>query len=257
MGHRRLWTAYVGTCMLAFGIALLVLPPGNAAIPYSSADAVWVRVDGMLAVSLAYFNFALMHERHPVFLRVNVICLAAAAAIVSIMAMIGRSWLVAGMAALIWIGVAGSALSLRHEVAHDDAATFLRLPLTARWNLYVAGYTFAYASATGLVPHVFLPLLGFPDPQGLWVRLAGVLFFSLCVINVIAFLEKGTRRVILAIVTFRMWIVANLLVFGLLGYPWFVYASAGIVGIGVIGTIISYRRELAHGPAAPLSAPVR
>lgn len=257
MGNRRLWSAYVGTCMLAFGVALLVLPPGNAALRYSAADAVWVRVDGMLAVSLAYFNYALMHERHPVFLRVNVICHAGAAAMVSIMALIGRSASVAGMAAAIWIGVAGTALSLRHEVAPDDAATSLRLPLTARWNLYVASYTFAYAVATGLVPHVFLPLLGFPDPEGLWVRLAGVLFFSLCVINVIAFLEKGTRRVILAIVTFRIWIVANLLVFGLLGYPWFVYASAGIVGIGVVGTIISYRRELTYGAAASLSAPVR
>jgi hypothetical protein len=257
MGHRRLWTAYVGSCMLALGVALLVLPPGNAAIRYSAADAVWVRVDGMLAVSLAYFNFALMHERHHVFLRVNVICHAAAAAMISIMAMIGRSALVGGMAALVWVGVAGSALSLRHEVAPDNAAASLRLPLTARWNLYVASYTFAYAIATGLVPHFFLPLLGFPDPEDLWVRLAGVLFFSLCVINVIAFLEKGTRRVILAIVTFRIWIVANLLVFGLLGYPWFVYASAGIVGVGVIGTIISYRREPADGAAPPLSAPVR
>ena len=66
--------------------------------------------------------------------------------------------------------------------------------MTAWWNLYVAGYTFVYGIATGLLPHLFLPLLGFPDPRGPWVRLAGVMFFSLCLINVVTFREKGTRR---------------------------------------------------------------
>src|SRR5262249_35382382 len=132
------------------------------------------------------------------------------------------------------------------------------LPLTARWNLYVAGYTFVYGIATGLLPHLFLPLLGFPDPQGPWVRIAGVLFFSLSLINVIAFREKATRRVILAVVTFRIWIVVNLLVFGLLGYPWFVYASAAVVGFGVAGTIMTYRREqLSFGASWPQSASTR
>lgn len=243
MRPARFWNAYVSTYMLVLGVALLALRPDNAALPFVAADAVWVRVDGMLCVSLAYFNYALAREQHRPFLRINVLCQAAAALIVSVLAISNRSAVFTVVAGIVWVGVAGSALSLRREKAPDAAAAFGRLPLTARWNLYVAGYTFAYGIATGLMPHGFLPLLGFPDPQGPWVRLAGVLFFSLCAINVIAFREKGTRSVILAIVTFRIWIVANLLVFGLLGYPLFVYASAGIVAVGVIGTIISYRRE--------------
>jgi len=252
----RFWNAYVSTYMLVLGVALLALRPDNAVLPFVAADAVWVRVDGMLCVSLAYFNYALAFEQHQAFLRINVFCQAAAALTVSILAISSRSAAFTVVAATVWVGVAGSALSLRRETTAGHAA-YVHLPLTARWNLYVAGYTFAYGIATGLMPHGFLPLLGFPDPQGPWVRLAGVLFFSLSAINVIAFREKGTRRVILAIVTFRIWIVANLLVFGLAGYPLFVYASAGIVAIGVIGTLISYRREQRAFGAAPVTATVR
>src|SRR5262245_29377360 len=236
MRNRRAWNAYVSTYMLVLGVGMLFLPPDNGAVPFVAADAVWVRVDGMLCVSIAYFNYALAHEHHLPFLRVNVLCQGAAAAVVTVLAIVSRSAVVAAIAALVWAGFAGSALSLPADgVAAGPAGA--ALPLTARWNLYVAGYTFVYGIATGLLPHLLLPRLGFSDPQGPWVRLAGVLFFSLLLINVIAFREKGTRRVILAIITFRIWIVVNLVVFGLLGYPWFVYASAVIVGFGVAGTI--------------------
>ena len=111
----------------------------------------------------------------------------------------------------------------------------------ARSDWYVAGYTFCDTIATAVVPHQILPIFGFDDPVLPWERITGLLFFALCVFNVVVAREKGSGPIILAILTLRSWFIVVLITLGLLGYPRFVWASAIIVGVGVAGTIVTYR----------------
>jgi hypothetical protein len=243
MRRTGLWFLFVGGYALILGLPLLLFPDAVPSIRYASGDAVWVRVTGMCCVGYAYFTYILFRERHLPSMRANVLNQAIAALSIGATTLSLGSSLVGWIAFGVVVGFVGSVLSFRKESRELEPRPVRQLPMTARWNVYVAGYTFVYGFATAVIPHAMMPLVGFPDPVYPWVRMSGLFFFVLCVFNVVVAREKGPEAIILAILVIRIWFVANLLVLGILGYPWFVFASAGVVGFGVVGTLLTYPRE--------------
>jgi hypothetical protein len=258
MHTTRLWHAYVVAYTLAMGIPFLLFPSALPVIRYAPGDLVWVRVTGMCLIAYAYFNYTLIREPDIPTIRANVVNQAIGTASVGALALTTGSTAISLIAIMILVGFVGMAVSFQREhrafTPPRPASTF---PLTARWNWYVAGYTCFYAIATSVIPHQILPIVGFDDPVFPWPRMAGLLFFVLCIFNVVVGHEKRTGPIILAILAIRIWFIAVLLVLGLAGYPAFVYFSAGIVMVGVVGTILTYRRERQTKGVGPAMAPAR
>jgi len=258
MKKTRLAHLYVTAYTVVLGVVFLLFPTAVPAIQFAPGDLVWVRVTGMCLVGYSFFNLVLTSAGHVPSMRANVVNQAIGTLSVGAMALTTDPPEIDAIAVVVLIGFVAMAVCFQLEQRAFVPPRLPRLPLTARWNWYVAGYTGIYGFATAVLPHVILPIVGFEDPVMPWARMSGLLFFVLCIFNIVAARENGPRPIVIGILVIRIWFVVNLIALGLLGYPWFVYASAGIVGTGVVGTIMSYRREQpAYGPAAPPSAPVR
>jgi hypothetical protein len=243
MSKTRFWHVFISLYTLALGLPFLLFPDPVPALRYAPGDLIWVRVTGMCLLGYSYFNYVLSREHHVPSIRANIVNQAIATVTIGALAIGTGSTAIGVVAILILVGFVGLAMSARAELRAYAPGPVATLPSTAKWNWYVAGYTFVYGTATALLPHLILPIVGFADPVVAWTRVSGLLFYVLSVFNIVVARQQGTPPVILAILVIRIWFIANLLVFGLLGYPWFVFASAGIVAIGVVGTIITYRHE--------------
>lgn len=108
-----------------------------------------------------------------------------------------------------------------------------------QWQLYVSGYTLLLGLPLLTVPNAVIPLLGFTTTEEPWVRLTGLLLLSLSYMSYAIYREKAVAMLFYSI-TVRAFIALVLLSLAITGYPPFLYAMAVIVGIGVIGSIVSY-----------------
>ncbi len=111
---------------------------------------------------------------------------------------------------------------------------------TYRWMLYVTAYSAGLGLPLLVVPNTVLPLLGFETTREPWVRVAAALLVALSFIT-FTIHRKRIAEMIVPTVFVRLWIAAVLLLLGSAGYPPFLFVMAGIVLIGVVGTLLSLR----------------
>ena len=109
-----------------------------------------------------------------------------------------------------------------------------------RWMLYVTAYSAGLGLPLLVLPNAVLPLLGFETTREPWVRVAATLLIALSFITFTIY-RKRIAEMILPTIFVRLWIAAVLLLLGLAGYPPFLFVMAGVVLIGVVGTLLSLR----------------
>lgn len=110
---------------------------------------------------------------------------------------------------------------------------------TLSWQLYVSGYTLLLGLPLLTVPNAVLPVLGFEIPDEPWARLAGMLLLSLSVLSFGIYREQAASMLSYSIAV-RSFIFVVLLSTAIAGYPPFLYVMAAIVGVGVLGSTLSY-----------------
>jgi hypothetical protein len=126
---------------------------------------------------------------------------------------------------------------------HDLDVNAKQMRKTSLWNLYVVAYTVGFGMTLLIFPNLIIPLLGFDRAEGPWIRVVGMCFLVLCYINIVIYREKGPVSMIWAIWAIRMGFVAVLIVLTIIGFPPALCLIAGIVLVGVIGTVLTYRSE--------------
>ena len=118
-----------------------------------------------------------------------------------------------------------------------------------RWQLYVAAYTFLFGAPLLICPNQVIPLLGFSVTEEPWVRLVGMFLLSLAYISIVIYKKKAADFVVIHSIVIRIGFIMVLLTLALSGHPPFLYAMAGIVAIGVVGSTVSYIIENRDRPA--------
>ena len=112
------------------------------------------------------------------------------------------------------------------------------------WQLYIASYTGLLGVPFLFFPRSVLPLIGF-DPsmvdQGPFVRLTGMFLLCLALIT-FRIWQKKIEEMVLGTVIIRLFIIITLLAVGISGGFPFLFIVAGIVGVGVLGTVWSLRK---------------
>ena len=108
------------------------------------------------------------------------------------------------------------------------------------WMLYVTAYTTLLGLPLLLFPNAVIPYLGFNPTDEPWVRLTGGLLLALGYITFTIY-RKQIAAMLIPSVQVRSGIILVLLALGAFGYPPFLFVMAGIVLIGVVGTLVSYR----------------
>jgi len=237
------WNLYVAGYTLLCGVPLLFFPHRVPFISYTPNDEVWVRLCGMCLLAFAFYNFFISRERQAGIVLASIINQFVFGVVFAVWAFLRATPMLYAVSGVVLLGALGAALSFRKERLTHVPEPLEKMPRTAGWNLYVTGYTLVYGLATAVFPTLLLPLLGFARPDGLWVRITGLCFLTLCFFNLVTYGQKGSPGNIWAIMLVRAWFVANLLVLAALGYPTFLVISAGIVGLGVVGTIVTFCRE--------------
>lgn len=112
------------------------------------------------------------------------------------------------------------------------------------WQLYISTYTALLGVPLLFFPKSILPLIGFLPSmvdESPFVRLTGMFLLSLTLIT-FRIWQKKTEVMILGTVILRLFIIITLLIVGVTGGFPFLYFMAGVVGIGVIGTLWSLRK---------------
>jgi hypothetical protein len=116
-----------------------------------------------------------------------------------------------------------------------------------KWQLYVTCYTLLFGVPLLTAPNEVLPLLGLAPTREPWVRLVGMFLLSLSYLSYAIYRERAVAMLFYSI-TVSAFILAVLLVLAHSGPPPILYAAAAIVGVGVVGSTVSYVRE--RGPVA-------
>ncbi len=111
------------------------------------------------------------------------------------------------------------------------------------WQLYIAAYTALLGIPFLIFPKSVIPYMGF-DPamvdEGPFVRLAGMFLLCLTLVT-FRIWQKKIESMVLGTVFLRLFIIIVLLTMGILQGFTFLYIMAGVVGIGVAGTLWSVR----------------
>ena len=111
------------------------------------------------------------------------------------------------------------------------------------WQLYIASYTALLGVPFLFFPKSVIPLIGF-DPsmvdEGPFVRLTGMFLLCLTLIT-FRIWQKKLEQMVLGTVIIRLFIVVTLLAVGMTGGFPFLFVMAGVVGVGVLGTLWSLR----------------
>jgi len=117
------------------------------------------------------------------------------------------------------------------------------------WQLYIASYTALLGIPLLFFPKSALPLIGFDASmvdQAPFVRLTGMFLLCLTLIT-FRIWQKKIEEMVLGTVIIRLFIVVTALTVGIAGGFPFLFIVAGIVGVGVLGTLWSLRKvELLH-----------
>ena len=112
------------------------------------------------------------------------------------------------------------------------------------WQLYIATYTALLGMPFLFFPRAVLPLIGF-DPsmvdEGPFVRLTGMFLLCLTLVT-FRIWQKKIEPMILGTVILRLFIIMTLVTVGITGGFPFLFIMAGIVGVGVLGTLWSLRQ---------------
>jgi hypothetical protein len=108
------------------------------------------------------------------------------------------------------------------------------------WMLYVTGYTALLGLPLLFFPNAVIPYLGFNSTDEPWVRLTGGLMLALSYITLTIYRKQITPMLIPS-VHVRSGLILVLVALGAMGYPPFLFVMAGIVLVGVIGTLVSYK----------------
>ena len=113
------------------------------------------------------------------------------------------------------------------------------------WQLYIATYTALLGLPLLLFPKTVIPYMGF-DPAmvdaGPFVRLTGMFLLCLTMIT-FRIWQKKIAEMVAGTVILRTFIIITLFLVGITGgYP-FLFIMIGIVGIGVIGTLLAIGKE--------------
>ena len=111
------------------------------------------------------------------------------------------------------------------------------------WQLYIASYTALLGVPFLFFPKSVIPLIGF-DPtmvdEGPFVRLTGMFLLCLTLIT-FRIWQRKVEEMVLGTVVLRLFIIITLLTVGMTGGFPFLFIVAGIVGLGVLGTLWSLR----------------
>ena len=113
------------------------------------------------------------------------------------------------------------------------------------WQLYIATYTALLGLPLLLFPKTVIPYMGF-DPAmvdaGPFVRLTGMFLLCLTMIT-FRIWQKKTAEMVVGTVILRTFIIITLFLVGITGGFPFLFIMIGIVGIGVIGTLLAIGKE--------------
>lgn len=111
------------------------------------------------------------------------------------------------------------------------------------WQLYIASYTGLLGIPFLFFPKSVIPLIGF-DPsmvdEAPFVRLTGMFLLCLTLVT-FRIWQKKIEQMVLGTVILRLLIIITLLTVGMGGGFPFLFIMAGIVGLGVLGTLWSLR----------------
>lgn len=122
-----------------------------------------------------------------------------------------------------------------------------------RWQLYVCAYTLLFGLPLLLAPDLALPLMGFAPEPGPWTHLAGMFLLTLSALSFGIFRTRAIALIPFSIGV-RMFIVSVLAALAYAGHPPILYAMAGIVLVGVLGSILACRGERRGAATAPGAA---
>ena len=113
------------------------------------------------------------------------------------------------------------------------------------WQLYIATYTALLGLPLLLFPKTVIPYMCF-DPAmvdaGPFVRLTGMFLLCLTMIT-FRIWQKKTAEMVVGTVILRTFIIITLFLVGITGGFPFLFIMIGIVGIGVIGTLLAIGKE--------------
>ena len=113
------------------------------------------------------------------------------------------------------------------------------------WQLYIATYTALLGLPLLLFPKSVIPFMGF-DPAmvdaGPFVRLTGMFLLCLTLIT-FRIWQKKTEDMVVVTVILRIFIIMTLFLVGITGGFPFLYIMIGVVGVGVIGTLLALGKE--------------
>jgi len=109
------------------------------------------------------------------------------------------------------------------------------------WQLYISAYTALLGIPLLFFPKSVIPMMGF-DPAmvdaGPFVQLTGMFLLGLTLIT-FRIWQKKTEQMVLGTVVVRTFFIITFLVLAITSEFHFLYMVAGVVGIGVIGTLWS------------------
>lgn len=112
------------------------------------------------------------------------------------------------------------------------------------WQLYISTYTALAGFPFLFFPKAVIPMMGF-DPsmvdEGPFVRLTGMFLLCLTLIT-FRIWQKKIESMVVGTVIIRLFIIITLLTVGIAGGFPFLFIMAGIVGVGVVGTLWSLRK---------------
>jgi len=112
------------------------------------------------------------------------------------------------------------------------------------WQLYIATYTALLGLPLLFFPKAAIPTMGF-DPsmvdEGPFVQLTGMFLLCLTLIT-FRIWQRKIESMVLGTVLIRLFIIITLLAVGITGGFPFLFIMAGVVGIGVVGTLWSLRK---------------
>jgi hypothetical protein len=238
-GYR--WNRYVAACTVIIGASLLFFPSRCSVIPFIPRDELWVRLTGMILTGISYLNLTVYRARLRTMIRPFILVNAAFGLLGIALAVTGYSPLLIVIGVSVLIGALGAELDFKNAVGSNSSAPARKRGWNRYWNLYVGGYTAAFALLALVVPDQAASLLGFGHPEGPWVRIAGVSFLALSFVNFVVFTEGGPTPMIRATMIARVWFLMVLGALALAGFPPFLYAVIAIVLIGDIGSAFTSR----------------
>lgn len=110
------------------------------------------------------------------------------------------------------------------------------------WQLYITAHTWLFGIPFLFFPNQVLPWLGFSTTQEPWIRVVGILFL---VIGHTAYsvYKNRIQGMLISSIHVRIIVVTTIMILAYLSSSLFLYILAGIIMLGVIGSVYCYYNE--------------